>query len=387
MESVAFCPSKEISDVNNGLSKHYAFRRVGSRVGLPLGFDLALAQFSETFKVEDNMDLGGPPGTDPMATMPSQPRGPPTPVNSAEKKLVSRVLSLHAYVGNLDPRVTESMLYQIFTLGVANDIIQSVKILQQHENKNYPNVALNYGFVEFRDHAHADQALQTLNGKKIFSSEIRVNWAFNSSNATKEDLTSHFHIFVGDLSPEVTDQVLAKAFSVFGSMSDARVMWDPNTGKSRGYGFVAFRDKGDAESAINTMNSEWARFQAGTTLADKGQRYETVVAQTPPYNTTIYVGNITPTTTQNELVPLFSQFGFIVEVRMQADKGYAFVKLDTHENAALAIVSLNSVAVQGRQLRCSWGKDRAPEGAGYQIQNYGYQQQPIPWFFPQGLSE
>lgn len=39
--------------------------------------------------------------------------------------------------------------------------------------------------------------------------------------------------------------------------SDARVMWDVNSGKSRGYGFVAFRDKTDAEQAIATMNGEW----------------------------------------------------------------------------------------------------------------------------------
>jgi len=31
--------------------------------------------------------------------------------------------------------------------------------------------------------------------------------------------------------------------------SDARVMWDINSGKSRGYGFVAFREK--AVSKIN----------------------------------------------------------------------------------------------------------------------------------------
>ena len=30
-----------------------------------------------------------------------------------------------------------------------------------------------------------------------------------------------------------------------------------NSGKSRGYGFLAFRDKTDAEQAIATMNGEW----------------------------------------------------------------------------------------------------------------------------------
>lgn len=34
-------------------------------------------------------------------------------------------------------------------------------------------------------------------------------------------------------------------------------MWDMNSGKSRGYGFLAFRDRTDGEQAIATMNGEW----------------------------------------------------------------------------------------------------------------------------------
>lgn len=103
----------------------------------------------------------------------------------------------------------------------------------------------------------AETALQTLNGRRIFDMEVRVNWAYQNTNAQKEDLTNHFHLFCGDLSPEVNDSVLQKAFMAFGSLSDARVMWDMNTGKSRGYGFLAFRDRTDAEQAIQTMNGEW----------------------------------------------------------------------------------------------------------------------------------
>lgn len=68
---------------------------------------------------------------------------------------------------------------------------------------------------------------------------------------------SRVSVFVGDLSPEVNDDILRKTFMAFGSLSDARVMWDMNSGKSRGYGFLAFRDRTDAEQAIATMNGEW----------------------------------------------------------------------------------------------------------------------------------
>jgi len=48
---------------------------------------------------------------------------------------------------------------------------------------------------------------------------------------------------------------------------------------------------------------------------------------------------------------------------MQADRGFAFVKLDTHEHAAMAIVQLQGQMVHGRPIKCSWGKDRADGGA------------------------
>ncbi len=73
----------------------------------------------------------------------------------------------------------------------------------------------------------------------------------------REETSSHFSVFVGDLAAEVSDEDLANAFAKFSSVSDARVMWDMHTGRSRGYGFVSFRERPDAEIAIATMNGEW----------------------------------------------------------------------------------------------------------------------------------
>jgi nucleolysin TIA-1/TIAR len=292
----------------------------------------------------------------------------------------------HLYVGNLSPRVTEYMLTEIFAVAGP---VQHVKIIP---DRNYQHGGLNYGFVEYIDMRAAETALQTLNGRKIFDTEIRVNWAYQGQQ-NKEDTTGHYHVFVGDLSPEVNDEVLAKAFSAFGTMSDARVMWDMNSGKSRGYGFLAFRDKTDAEQAIATMNGEWLGSRAirvnwanqktqgaaagavasprpgggGTAPAPINFQggplsYESVVQQTPSYNSTVYVGNLVPYCTQADLIPLFQSIGYLSEIRMQADRGFAFVKLDTHEHAAMAIVQLQGQMVHGRPIKCSWGKDRADGG-------------------------
>lgn len=281
------------------------------------------------------------------------------------------------YVGNLDPRVTDDLLQQIFSSVNGVGEVLSVKIIP---DKNYTHGGLNYGFVEYSNHHSAEVALQTLNGRKILDSDIRVNWAFAGSNSHKEDTSNHFHIFVGDLSPDVNDTNLAKAFSAFGSLSDARVMWDISSGKSRGYGFVAFREKSDAEQAISTMNGEWLgnrpirvnwANQKGINATSTENNmpapttqpltYEVVAAQTPYYNTTVYVGNFPPNTTQEDILSLFQRFGYIVNIRVQADRGYAFIKFDTHENATSAIVALNGTMIKGRPAKCSWGKDKGPD--------------------------
>jgi nucleolysin TIA-1/TIAR len=53
---------------------------------------------------------------------------------------------------------------------------------------------------------------------------------------------------------------------------------------------------------------------------------ETVVTQAPAYVTTVYVGNLPPTLTQEEIAPIFGQFGIVQEIKMQAERGFAFVK-------------------------------------------------------------
>ncbi|KAL6166390.1 E3 ubiquitin-protein ligase pub1 [Exserohilum turcicum] len=286
------------------------------------------------------------------------------------------------YVGGLDPRVTEDVLRQIFE---TTGHVQSVKIIP---DKTFNSKGFNYGFVEYDDPGAAERGMATLNGRRIHNNEIRVNWAYQSNNTAKEDTSNHFHIFVGDLSNEVNDEVLLQAFSTFGPVSEARVMWDMKTGRSRGYGFVAFRDRADAERALNSMDGEWLGSRAircnwanqkgqpsisqQQAMASMGmtpttpfghhhfpthgvQSYDMVVAQTPQWQTTCYVGNLTPYTSQADLVPLFQNFGYVTETRFQSDRGFAFIKMDTHENAAMAICQLNGYNVNGRPLKCSVG--------------------------------
>ena len=59
--------------------------------------------------------------------------------------------------------------------------------------------------------------------------QIRVNWAFQKDQ--REDTSGHCHIFMGDLSNDISHKALFDAFKHCPDCSDARVMWDQATGR------------------------------------------------------------------------------------------------------------------------------------------------------------
>ncbi|KAI8082776.1 uncharacterized protein BX664DRAFT_339041 [Halteromyces radiatus] len=66
-----------------------------------------------------------------------------------------------------------------------------------------------------------------------------------------------FRLFAGDLGNEVTDELLFKAFAKYPGTLKARVVRDKRTGKSRGYGFISFKDANDFVKAWREMNGKY----------------------------------------------------------------------------------------------------------------------------------
>jgi len=63
-------------------------------------------------------------------------------------------------------------------------------------------------------------------------------------------------LFVGGLDWSTTDQALRQAFEEFGSIEEAKVITDRESGRSRGFGFVTFGDSNEALTAISAMNGK-----------------------------------------------------------------------------------------------------------------------------------
>nr|AFK47815.1 unknown [Medicago truncatula] len=133
------------------------------------------------------------------------------------------------YVGNIHVNVTDKLLAEVFQ---SAGPLAGCKLIRKEKS--------SYGFVDYHDRASAALAIMTLHGRQLYGQALKVNWAY--ANSSREDTSGRFNVFVGDLSPEVTDATLFACFSVYTTCSDARVMWDHKTGRSKGYGFVSFRD-------------------------------------------------------------------------------------------------------------------------------------------------
>jgi RNA recognition motif-containing protein len=63
------------------------------------------------------------------------------------------------------------------------------------------------------------------------------------------------NIFVGNLSPDVSDQELEDAFAKYGKVRTTKIIRDMFTQQSKGFGFVEINDKNDAETAIKELNT------------------------------------------------------------------------------------------------------------------------------------
>ena len=61
-------------------------------------------------------------------------------------------------------------------------------------------------------------------------------------------------LFVGGLKWGTDDHGLRAAFEAFGEVTDAKVITDRETGRSRGFGFVTFSDDGAGQKAIEEMD-------------------------------------------------------------------------------------------------------------------------------------
>ncbi len=117
---------------------------------------------------------------------------------------------------------------------------------------------MGYGFLEFETKEQAEKALDVLNGKllpKANNKTFKLNWAMHKINNSQNP--NEFSIYVCELETSVNEEILTNFFKKkYKSVIDSKIIIDPSTKISKGYGFVKFSDKTESEKAISEMNGQ-----------------------------------------------------------------------------------------------------------------------------------
>lgn len=307
------------------------------------------------------------------------------------------------WMGELEPWIDENFVRTLW-FGMGYQV--NVKMIRD----KFSGSNAGYCFVDFESADAAGKALQ-LNGSLIPNSNrpFKLNWASGGGLAdrSRDDRGPEYSIFVGDLGPEVNEYVLVSIFQArFPSCKSAKIMSDPISGLSRGYGFVRFTEEADQQRALSEMQGVYCgnRPMRISTATPKnknqgggppmggggggmpgapmgmygmqgppmpygyGSQPQPMNQFTDPNNTTVFVGGLSGYVTEDELRSFFQGFGEITYVKIPPGKGCGFVQFVQRHAAEMAINQMQGYPIGNSRVRLSWGRSQnnsGPAGTPY----------------------
>ncbi|XP_031563267.1 tRNA selenocysteine 1-associated protein 1-like [Actinia tenebrosa] len=216
------------------------------------------------------------------------------------------------WMGDLDTYMDEVFVTNAFA--AMGESVVSVKMIKNRTT----GAPAGYCFVEFSDSASAQRALSKLNGLPVSGTNpvkrYKLNWATYGKELS--NLGPEYSIFVGDLTPDVTDSVLQVFFQQrFPSCKAAKVVLDA-AGNSRGYGFVRFFDENEHKKAMTEM-------QGVVGCGGKPLRVSAATPKRPQTTVTTQAYGATATATQYN-AQYAQQYQQQYQQYMQAWQGYQY---------------------------------------------------------------
>ncbi|XP_050220377.1 28 kDa ribonucleoprotein, chloroplastic [Mercurialis annua] len=164
-----------------------------------------------------------------------------------EAKSEAEVINTKLYFGNLPYNIDSAQL-----AGIVQDhgTPELVEVLYDRNTGR----SRGFAFVTMSNVEDCNAVIENLDGSQYMGRILRVN--FSDKPKSKEPLypETEYKLFVGNLSWSVTSESLTEAFQEYGNVIGARVLYDGETGKSRGYGFVCYPTREEMEKALESLN-------------------------------------------------------------------------------------------------------------------------------------
>lgn len=253
--------------------------------------------------------------------------------------------SASLYVGELDPSVTEAMLYELFS---SIGQVASIRVCRDAVTRR----SLGYAYVNYNNTADGERALEDLNYTLIKGKPCRIMWSQRDPALRK---TGQGNVFIKNLDNAIDNKALHDTFAAFGNILSCKVAQD-EFGNSKGYGFVHYETAEAANNAIKHVNGMLLNDKkvfVGHHISkkDRQSKFEEMKANF----TNIYVKNIDPDITDDEFRVMFEKFGEITSATLSHDqegksRGFGFVNYSTHESAQAAVDEMNEKDVKTQKL-------------------------------------
>lgn len=308
----------------------------------------------------------------------------------------SKPVQIQIWMGELEPWWDENAVRQIWNNALSGDssaYIPSIKVIKDRNAMSSAIQNSGYCFLNVKDSSCAARVV-SFNGSPIASQPnkaFRLNWAssLQGNIAPKAFASQDYSLFVGDIANDLAESSLFEFFQKkFPSCFSARIMTDPITGFSKGYGFVKFSREQEANAALvqtqgAILNGRPIRVSTASKSGPSANSVKpalqpkvTVPPQqaspafnqfSDPNNTTLFIGGLSSYVTAEELRVLFENFGKIVYVKIPPGKNCGFVQYFRRRDAEQALIQMQGYPLGHSRVRISWG-EKAAQRAVYEKQ-------------------
>ncbi|KAM0847335.1 hypothetical protein ACQ4PT_055076 [Festuca glaucescens] len=269
------------------------------------------------------------------------------------------------WIGGLLNWMDEEYLYSCFTR--SSELVSLV--VKRNKETRQPK---GFGYLNFADHATADQILQSYNGQRMPNTDrdFRLSWVIRS--APEKPAGDDHAIYVGDLSLDVTDFMLHDVFkNRYPSVKKATVIRDGFSGHSKGYGFVLFGDVNECRQAMTEMDGAYCstrpmRIRAATGNGHQQNGLQLIFWSRTQWmdsdgnrnNKRLFVGGLDLSVTTEDLKKAFSPYGEITDtdVTLVEGKCCGFVAYTSRASAEEARRILNGSQLGNNTMRIFWAR-------------------------------
>ncbi|KAJ9700799.1 hypothetical protein PVL29_006222 [Vitis rotundifolia] len=142
------------------------------------------------------------------------------------------------------------------------DSAQLAGIIQDYGSPELVEVLYNrdtgrsrgFAFVTMSSVEDCNAVIENLDGSEYGGRTLRVNFSDKPKPKLPLYPETEYKLFVGNLSWSVTSESLSQVFQEYGNVVGARVLYDGETGRSRGYGFVCYSTKAEMDTALESLD-------------------------------------------------------------------------------------------------------------------------------------